>query len=190
MNSIEEFEFWVGECLESPQTLEAETWRIFADLYASGNVHAVAYYEKMQRDARREAIERGEITDPDAPLNSIGNLDTKEVDLSVVPRNIEADYPKNWLEISTARKKSRSWRCEECLFQKADSGLIQVHHMDQDKSNNEKLNLQVLCAVCHGEKHWSPPLWPVGVLDRDKAELMTHHLSHRRPPYARRSVLK
>ena len=181
MNSVEEFEFWVGEFLEKPQSLEHETWRIFSDLHAKGNVHAVVYYEKMQRDARRKAIERGEVVEPDAPLNSFGNIDEKEVDLSIVPRNPDADYPNDWYEIARARKKSRDWKCEVCLFQKIESGLIQVHHIDQDKSNNEKLNLQVLCAVCHGKKHWSPPLYPPGVPDRDISELRAYHLSNRRP---------
>ena len=177
MNNIEEFEFWLGDCLDNPQSLESETWRIFADMYARGNPHAIAHYEQTQRESRRTAIERGEVVDPDLPLNSVGNLDAKEVDLSVVPPNLEAKYPANWLELSAARKAYRNWQCELCFFQLHGSSLIQVHHVDHDKSNNEKLNLQVLCAVCHGQRHWSSPVWPTGALVSEKSKLIAHHMS-------------
>ena len=190
MNSIEEFEFWLGDCLENPKSLDSETWRTFADMCARGNSHAIAHYEQSQREFRRTAIERGEIIDPDSPLNTVGNLDTEEVDLSIVPSNLEAAYPKNWPELSAARKAYRNWQCELCSFQLHGSSLIQVHHIDRDKSNNEKLNLQVLCAVCHGQVHWSPPVWPRGALVSEKSKLIAHHMSRFQAPKASASMPK
>lgn len=177
MNAIEEFEFWLGDCLDNPQSLENETWRIFTCLCARGNPHALAYYGQMQEEWRRSAIERGEITDTDSPINTVGSFDLEEVDLSVVPPDLEADYPQNWATIAGERKAFRKWQCETCSFRLEGSGLIQVHHIDRDKSNNEKINLQVLCAVCHGEKHRGPPTWPVGVRESDMLKIIAYHRS-------------
>lgn len=177
MNAIEEFEFWLGDCLENPQSLESDTWRLFANMRARGNPYAIAHYEQMQREWRRSAIASGEIIDPDSPVNTIGNIDAEEDDLSIVAPNLEANYPKNWSQIAQARKEYRKWQCELCSFRLVDSGLIQVHHIDRDKSNNEKLNLQVLCAVCHGEQHRNPPVWPLGALESDMSKLIAHHRS-------------
>ena len=181
MTDIEEYGFWVGDCLENPQSPESTTWRLFADMCVSGNLHARAHYERMQRDWRRSAIERGEVIDADSPINTIGNFEAEDIDLSVVAPNLEANYPGNWREIARARKAYRNWQCEQCSFRMVDSGLLQVHHIDRDKSNNEKLNLQVLCAVCHGEQHLSPPVWPPGARANEMAELLAHHVSRHAP---------
>ncbi len=175
MTAIDEFEFWFGEYFDNPGSLESETWRLFANMCARGNPFALDHYHQMQRELRRSAIESGELLDPDLPVNTVGCFDAKEVDLSIVAPNLQAGYPENWAEIARARKAYRNWQCELCSFQLIGSSLIQVHHIDRDKSNNGKLNLQVLCAVCHGKQHNNPPVWPIGALEGDMAKIIAHH---------------
>jgi hypothetical protein len=179
MNAIDEYEFWLGEFWENPQSPEDDKWRLLAQMCKRGNPHAIDHYERVQRAEKLAAIERGEMRDPDAPLNTIGDFDADEDDLSVVKPNLEADYPNNWPEISRAQKSYRNWQCEICSFRLVGSGLIQVHHIDRDKSNNDKFNLRVLCAVCHGDQHRSPPVWPPGALEADISKLISHHKSRR-----------
>lgn len=42
--------------------------------------------------------------------------------------------------------------CEECKKSFMVENL-QVHHIDEDRNNNEFSNLRLLCAVCHRDQH-------------------------------------
>jgi 5-methylcytosine-specific restriction endonuclease McrA len=176
MQSFEEFEFWRGEYLENPQALDSETRRLLAVMCQRENPYALAYAQREDRE-RRGADARPESLD--LPLNTVGNIDERDVDLSR-PAIGEADYPDNWFEIALALKSLHKWRCEVCLFQKQGSSLIQVHHIDGDKSDNQRANLQVLCAKCHGDKHSNPPVWPIGVSALDQEDLLAYHRSRSR----------
>lgn len=169
MSDIEEFEFWLGAYLENPKAVEGETSRLLQAMCAAGNVHALKYSEQQ-----RVAFERA--ASADIPINTFGNLDFAD------EPKVEADsdsavslYPDNWFEIANSLKTRRNWKCELCSFQSVDSSLIQVHHIDRDKSDNQPSNLQVLCAICHGQKHGNPPIWPTGVSDEARQRLMSHH---------------
>ena len=52
----------------------------------------------------------------------------------------------------------KGWRCE-CCGRRNWNGLpirLQVHHIDNDKTNNELINLRLLCANCHSQTdNWS-----------------------------------
>ena len=89
-----------------------------------------------------------------------------------------SDYTNDWPRISADLKGVRLWRCEICKYRNRGSGLIQVHHIDGDKSDNSRANLQVVCAICHGSKHGNSPLWPYAVSEAEKAELKTHHSAY------------
>ena len=39
--------------------------------------------------------------------------------------------------------------CELCGFEPDDSRQLDVHHLDEDKANNDPSNLQTVCANCH-----------------------------------------
>lgn len=60
-------------------------------------------------------------------------------------------YPDNWDEISSKRKAEEKYRCERCGHpdDRKSGHVLTVHHLDGDKSNNEKWNLAVLCQRCH-----------------------------------------
>lgn len=49
-------------------------------------------------------------------------------------------------------KKQKGERCERCG---ADQRRLQVHHKDQDRSNNDLSNLETLCVPCHRKHHHS-----------------------------------
>lgn len=63
-------------------------------------------------------------------------------------------YPENWKEISWAYRLYRKFTCEECGV-RLDShrGLVDVHHIDSDKQNNNYGNLRCLCKLCHSKEH-------------------------------------
>ena len=44
-------------------------------------------------------------------------------------------------------------KCEVCGYSEVPEVLV-VHHIDVDRTNNEELNLQVLCPTCHAVIHF------------------------------------
>lgn len=43
-------------------------------------------------------------------------------------------------------------KCNRCGYSKCLS-VIEAHHKDHDRSNNQLENLELLCRNCHGEEH-------------------------------------
>lgn len=76
---------------------------------------------------------------------------TKEVDVKL---DIFG-YLYNWHKLSKAYRESKQYTCEKCGLKPKnikDRGFWQVDHIDDDKLNNQKENLQCLCIRCHSEK--------------------------------------
>lgn len=46
----------------------------------------------------------------------------------------------------------RGAKCERCGFQ--SERILQVHHKDRDRSNNNMANLELICPNCHCEEHY------------------------------------
>ena len=44
-------------------------------------------------------------------------------------------------------------RCNRCGYNKL-LDILQVHHIDSDRSNNDLSNLEILCPNCHCEEHY------------------------------------
>lgn len=44
--------------------------------------------------------------------------------------------------------------CDICSYSKVP-GVLQVHHKDRDRSNNDITNLQILCPTCHAVDHYN-----------------------------------
>ena len=172
MSDIEEFEFWLGEYLENPRAVEGETSRLLQAMCVAGNIHALKYSDQQRAALEREAS-------ADLAANTFGNLDFAEGPKIEVDSDSDvALYPDNWFEIANTLKTRRNWKCELCSFQSVGSSLIQVHHIDHDKSDNQPSNLQVLCAICHGQKHGNLPIWPTGVNDEARQGLTSHHFQY------------
>ena len=63
----------------------------------------------------------------------------------------KGEYAADQKEIHTELKDLYGWRCERCNrpHDPAHGYCLTVHHLDGNKSNNEKWNLAVLCQRCH-----------------------------------------
>jgi len=53
--------------------------------------------------------------------------------------------------------KERGKRCERCGFDKFE--ILQTHHRDKNKNNNELYNLELICPNCHYEEHYLENSW-------------------------------
>jgi 5-methylcytosine-specific restriction endonuclease McrA len=81
------------------------------------------------------------------------DTETKEEDA-----NIETDifgYVKDWQKISKAYRKNKDYTCESCGIKpknNLDKRFWHTHHLDGNKTNNIKSNLECLCVLCHSYK--------------------------------------
>ena len=46
----------------------------------------------------------------------------------------------------------RGMKCESCTYNK--HGILQIHHKDRNRENNNSDNLELICPNCHYEKHF------------------------------------
>ena len=53
--------------------------------------------------------------------------------------------------------KVRGNKCERCGFEKYE--ILQIHHKDKDRDNNELENLELICPNCHSEEHYMEKSW-------------------------------
>lgn len=47
--------------------------------------------------------------------------------------------------------------CERCGYDKKE--ILNVHHKDRDRKNNDLENLELICPNCHSEEHYSKDSW-------------------------------
>lgn len=85
------------------------------------------------------------------------------------------EYPTNWTQISAALKAKRRNTCERCKYVGL-AGALHVHHLNRDKTNNDPSNLQVLCAMCHGDDHGTTLL--TGTAPEDVAAMLDWRKNH------------
>lgn len=52
---------------------------------------------------------------------------------------------------------SRGQLCERCGYDKKE--ILNVHHKDRDRKNNNLSNLELLCPNCHAEEHYLKDSW-------------------------------
>ena len=48
-------------------------------------------------------------------------------------------------------------KCERCSYSKKE--ILNVHHKDRNKNNNDLDNLELLCPNCHAEEHYLGNSW-------------------------------
>jgi len=59
------------------------------------------------------------------------------------------------LKIRLLRRKGN--KCERCGFGKYQ--ILQIHHKDKNRDNNNLDNLELLCPNCHCEEHYLEKSW-------------------------------
>ncbi|MCC6934479.1 MAG: HNH endonuclease [Candidatus Yanofskybacteria bacterium] len=59
------------------------------------------------------------------------------------------------LKMRLLRERGRT--CERCGYDKPE--ILQVHHKDRDRSNNDLANLALICPNCHYEEHYLERSW-------------------------------
>ncbi len=71
----------------------------------------------------------------------------------------------------------RGVRCERCTHERVE--ILQVHHKDRNRNNNEMENLELLCPNCHTEEHYLGNSWLRGMVDKQNGGLcrMVRHQS-------------
>jgi len=53
--------------------------------------------------------------------------------------------------------KERGRGCVQCNYRKYE--ILQIHHKNKDKNDNNIDNLELLCPNCHSEKHYLEKSW-------------------------------
>ena len=71
--------------------------------------------------------------------------------------NRPKDKVKNYQSLKIRLLKLKGKNCERCGYSKYE--ILQVHHKDENKQNNEIGNLELICPNCHFEKHYLEKSW-------------------------------
>lgn len=53
--------------------------------------------------------------------------------------------------------KERGLKCERCGYAKHE--ILQIHHRDRNRNNNDLSNLELICPNCHFEEHLLEKSW-------------------------------
>lgn len=63
-------------------------------------------------------------------------------------------YASDWKAIARQIRDRDAWTCQDCDERRSHWGhALHVHHIDEDKLNNDPRNLVSLCAGCHRNRH-------------------------------------
>lgn len=53
--------------------------------------------------------------------------------------------------------EDRGMKCEKCGYGKYE--ILQIHHKDRNRNNNDLRNLELICPNCHYEEHFLEKSW-------------------------------
>ena len=59
--------------------------------------------------------------------------------------------------------EARGKMCERCGYNKPE--ILQVHHKNRDRNNNDFNNLELICPNCHFEEHYLEKSWLSRILN-------------------------
>ena len=66
----------------------------------------------------------------------------------------------------------RGESCERCSYNKVE--ILQTHHRDRNKSNNNLNNLELICPNCHFEEHYLEKSWLKNII-RERSDSGLFH---------------
>ena len=72
-------------------------------------------------------------------------------------QNRPRDKVKSQRSLKIRLLNRRGKACEICGYDKYE--ILQVHHKDKDRNNNNLDNLQLICPNCHFEEHYLERSW-------------------------------
>lgn len=72
-------------------------------------------------------------------------------------RQRRKDNVSNYKFLKIRLLETRGNCCEICGYSKTE--ILQVHHKDKNRQNNELSNLELICPNCHFEKHFLKRSW-------------------------------
>lgn len=87
-----------------------------------------------------------------------GAVSKQSVGAFLIPIRLEdrRRYPRDWPQISLARRKAAGWRCEWCPAEHGkphpitgSKVVLTVAHLDHTPENVSDSNLAALCQRCH-----------------------------------------
>lgn len=67
------------------------------------------------------------------------------------------DKVKNQQALKIRLLEARGKKCERCDYNKYE--ILQVHHKNKDRNNNNLDNLELICPNCHYEEHLLEKSW-------------------------------
>ena len=67
------------------------------------------------------------------------------------------DKVKNERSLKIRLLNERGHVCERCGYTQYE--ILQVHHKDRNRENNELLNLELICPNCHASEHYLENNW-------------------------------
>lgn len=71
--------------------------------------------------------------------------------------NRPKDKVKAQRSIKIRLLRNRGGVCERCDYNKKQ--ILQVHHKDRNRENNDLNNLELICPNCHAEEHYLEKSW-------------------------------
>ena len=102
---------------------------------------------------------KGYVTEPSERKEILHSFNLEEFFLSnstlfrTLPsaiRQKQGGYPADWSKISKTLREKRNWRCENCKLDLSEHRkLLDAHHVNGNKADNDDTNLRTFCKDCH-----------------------------------------
>jgi predicted nucleic acid-binding Zn ribbon protein len=72
-------------------------------------------------------------------------------------QNRPRDKVKSYRQLKIRLLQQGGKKCERCGYSKYE--ILQLHHKDKNRFNNDLDNLELICPNCHFEKHFLEKSW-------------------------------